>query len=204
MVVTADKYATEIGIQVLKRGGNAIDAAVAIGFALTVSYPQAGNIGGGGFMLVRTAEGEQYALDYREKAPLVARKDMYLDEDNQVLENTSTSGYLAIGVPGTVAGLFRAHNKLGSLSWPELVQPAIDLALEGIIVDRFLENSIEENLNDFLPFPSSMAVFTNSGAALKEGERLIQEDLGKTLQLIRIMVTKDFMKVKQLTKSFWR
>jgi gamma-glutamyltranspeptidase/glutathione hydrolase len=185
MVVTADKYATEVGIRVLENGGNAIDAAVAIGFALAVSYPQAGNIGGGGFMLIRTADGEYYALDYREKAPKAAWKDMYLNENGQIIQNASTSGYLAIGVPGTVAGLYLAHDELGSLSWAELLQPAIDLALEGIVVDRFLEKTLIENLDDFLPYPPTMAVFTNSGTVLSEGERLIQEDLGKTLGLIQ-------------------
>jgi gamma-glutamyltranspeptidase/glutathione hydrolase len=185
MVVTADKYATSVGIQILEKGGNAIDAAVAIGFALAVSYPQAGNIGGGGFMLIRTAEGYNYALDYREKAPFTAQKEMYLDENHQVIPNKSTSGYLAIGVPGTVMGLFRAHEKFGSLDWKSLVQPAIDLALNGIIVDRFLEESLEENYTDFLPFPSTMAIFTKSGNSYKEGERLTQTDLGQALKQIQ-------------------
>jgi gamma-glutamyltranspeptidase/glutathione hydrolase len=186
MVVTADKYATEVGIQVLKKGGNAVDAAVAIGFALAVSYPQAGNIGGGGFMLIRSADGKNYALDYREKAPGNAWKEMYIDENGQVKDKASTLGYMAIGVPGTVAGLYEAHDRLGSMSWEEIVQPAIQLAREGIIVDRFLEKSLEENLDDFSPFPSTMAIFSNSGVLLKEGERLVQADLANTLDLIKL------------------
>jgi gamma-glutamyltranspeptidase/glutathione hydrolase len=185
MVVTADKYATAVGVQILEKGGNAIDAAVAIGFVLAVSYPQAGNIGGGGFMIIRNAEGDVYALDYREKAPRFAHQDMYLDENNLVIEGASTSGYLSSGVPGTVSGLYHAHEKLGSMNWVDLLQPAIDLALEGIIVDRFLGESLEENLDDFLPYPSTMDVFTNSGRALQEGERLIQKDIARTLQLIQ-------------------
>jgi len=185
MVVTADKFATTVGLEVLKKGGNAIDAAVAVGFALAVTYPQAGNIGGGGFMLIRTNEGEYHALDYREKAPIKARKDMYLDENNDVIQNVSTSGYMAIGVPGTVAGLYRAHEKFGMLNWEVLVQPAIDLALNGFIVDRFLEKSLEENLGDFKPFPPTMTIFTKSGEVIREGEHLIQKDLANTLQLIQ-------------------
>jgi gamma-glutamyltranspeptidase/glutathione hydrolase len=185
MVVTADKYATDVGVEVLLKGGNAIDAAVAVAFALAVSYPQAGNIGGGGFMVIRTSKGEKFALDYREKAPMAAHKDMYLDSDGQVIDKASVSGYQAVGVPGTVAGLFKAHKKFGKLNWQELVQPAIDLALNGIIVDRFLEESLNDNLEDFLPFPSSMAIFTNSGSVLREGETWIQDDLGKTLQRIQ-------------------
>jgi len=185
MVVTADKFATAVGIQVLEKGGNAIDAAVAVGFALAVTYPQAGNIGGGGFMLIRTNKGEYHALDYREKAPIRARKDMYLDENRDVIQGASTSGYLAIGVPGTVAGLYRAHEKFGLLNWAELTQPAIDLAMNGFIVDRFLEKSLEENLDDFEPFPPTIDIFTKSGEVIREGELFVQKDLANTLQLIQ-------------------
>jgi gamma-glutamyltranspeptidase/glutathione hydrolase len=185
MVVTADKYATAVGIQVLEKGGNAIDAAVAIGFTLAVSYPQAGNIGGGGFMLIRTGDGEYHALDYREKAPSAAQKDMFLDENNNVIADASTSGYLAIGVPGTVAGLYLAHEKFGSLAWADLIQPAIELALNGIVVDRFLEESLEENLDDFSPFSPTKDIFTNAGEVIREGDTLIQKDLAGTLQLIQ-------------------
>ena len=185
MVVTADKYATAVGIQVLEKDGNAIDAAVAIGFTLAVSYPQAGNIGGGGFMLIRTGDGEYHALDYREKAPSAAQKDMFLDENNNVIADASTSGYLAIGVPGTVAGLYLAHEKFGSLAWADLIQPAIELALNGIVVDRFLEESLEENIDDFSPFSPTKDIFTNAGEVIREGDTLIQKDLAGTLQLIQ-------------------
>jgi gamma-glutamyltranspeptidase/glutathione hydrolase len=185
MVVTADKYATAVGIQILNKGGNAVDAAVAVGFTLAVTYPQAGNIGGGGFMLIRTNDGEHHALDYREKAPMAAYKDMFLDENNEVTSNASTSGYLAIGVPGTVSGLYRAHDKFGSMSWSALIQPAIELAQNGFIVDRFLEESLEENLEDFEPFLPSMEIFTNSEVGIRAGDTLYQKDLAKTLKLIK-------------------
>ena len=175
MVVSADKYATEVGVQVLEKGGNAIDAAVAVGLALAVTYPQAGNLGGGGFMLIRTNEGEFNALDYREKAPLAAGKEMYLDDNKEVIPNLSTSGYLASGVPGTVTGLYQAHEQFGSLNWTEVVQPAIDLAIEGFVVDRFLEISLKENLDDFEPFPPTMKIFTKEGKVIGEGETLFRK-----------------------------
>jgi len=134
MVVTARKEASEIGLAILKKGGNAFDAMIATDLALTVAYPFAGNIGGGGFMVYRTAEGETGALDYREKAPLAATKNMYLDASGNVIKGQSTLGAKAIGVPGTLAGLFSLHEKLGTLPFKELIQPAIDLANKGVVV----------------------------------------------------------------------
>ena len=131
MVVTAEKQATRIGMSILQQGGNAVDAAVAVGFALAVTYPQAGNIGGGGFMVIRTFDGARFTLDYREKAPGGADRNMYLDEQGNVVEDASIVGYLASGVPGSVAGLYRAHKRFGKLPWKNLVQPAIDLARSG-------------------------------------------------------------------------
>ena len=134
MVVSARKEASEIGLAILKKGGNAFDAMIATDLALTVAYPFAGNIGGGGFMVYRTTEGKTGALDYREKAPLAATKNMYLDSLGNMIPNLSTLGAKAVGVPGTVAGLFAVHEKMGTLPFSELIQPAIDLAHNGVVV----------------------------------------------------------------------
>ncbi|NNF27952.1 MAG: gamma-glutamyltransferase, partial [Gemmatimonadetes bacterium] len=127
MVVSTDAYASQVGLDVLQDGGNAVDAAIATGFALAVVNPEAGNLGGGGFMIVRNDEGGVFALDHREKAPLAATRDMFLDEEGNVTE-ASTVGHLSAGVPGTVAGLWEAYRRFGSLTWSRLLQPAIDLA----------------------------------------------------------------------------
>lgn len=134
MVVSARKEASEIGVAVMKKGGNAFDAMVATELALAVAYPYAGNIGGGGFMVFRKASGEVGSLDYREKAPLAATKDMYCNKDGTIIPNVSTEGALAVGVPGTIAGIFAVHDKFGKLPISELFQPAIDLALKGVEV----------------------------------------------------------------------
>ena len=185
MVATADKYATDVGMSVLERGGNAIDAAVAVGFALAVTYPQAGNIGGGGFMLIRIADQKTYALDYREKAPQLASKDMYISENGTVFPEASTIGYLATGVPGTVAGLYKAHQKFGKLPWAELLQPAIDLAQDGFVLDRYQASSLLENNEIFNQFSSSRNIFTNQGSPFSEGDVLVQTDLTVTLRKIQ-------------------
>lgn len=185
MVATADKYATDVGVNILKNGGNAIDAAVAVGFVLAVTYPQAGNIGGGGFMIIRTKDGDHAALDYREKAPLKANRNMYLYPTGTVIENASTTGYRAVGVPGTVAGLFEAHRKYGSLPWADLVQPAIDFAHYGFVLDLYHKESLESNIDVFLKFESSRDVFTRQGSAFAEGDTLIQSALAQTLERIR-------------------
>ena len=134
MVVSARVEASEIGTIIMKNGGNAFDAMIATDLALTVTYPFAGNIGGGGFMVYRTKDGKTGALDYREKAPLAASEDMYLDENGEIIKGKSTFGALAIGVPGTVDGLFKVHEKFGTIPFAELIQPAIDLANKGVIV----------------------------------------------------------------------
>jgi gamma-glutamyltranspeptidase/glutathione hydrolase len=128
MVVSANSFASEVGIAILKKGGNAIDAAVAVQFALAVVYPNAGNIGGGGFMVYRSATGESNTLDYREKAPSIASKDMYLDSLGNPITKLSLNGHLAAGVPGSVAGMWEAHQKYGKIAWETLLQPAIELA----------------------------------------------------------------------------
>lgn len=134
MVVCARPEASAIGIQIMKKGGNAFDAMIATDLALTVSYPFAGNIGGGGFMVYRTHDGKVGALDYREKAPMAARRTMYLDESGNVIPGKSTLGAMAVGVPGTVAGLFKVYERFGSLPFKELIQPAIDLAKRGVVL----------------------------------------------------------------------
>jgi gamma-glutamyltranspeptidase/glutathione hydrolase len=124
VVASACPIATSVGVDILRRNGNAVDAAIAVGFALAVAYPQAGNIGGGGFMLIQPAEGAARFLDYRERAPREAHRDMYLDDEGEVVEDLSLIGALACGVPGSVSGLFRSHELYGSLPWPELLAPA--------------------------------------------------------------------------------
>jgi len=185
MVSTADKHASEVGIEILQKDGNAIDAAIAVGFTLAVTYPRAGNLGGGGFMVVRDKDNQIFTLDYREKAPIDAARDMYLDENENIIENLSIEGYLASGVPGTVHGLFEAHKKFGSLDWAELINPAIELAEYGFIIDRNLASSLEYNYDTFSKFPSSKKIFTNNGEKFNEGDTLIQSDLANTLKLIR-------------------
>ena len=141
MVVCAHPLAAQVGMDILKKGGNAIDAVIAVQFALIVAFPEAGNLGGGGFMLVRTKDGVTNALDYREKAPAKAATDMYLDKKGEVVPGLSTVGHLASGVPGSVDGMIEAHKKYGSLPWSDLVQPAIDMALGGIpLTERAAKN----------------------------------------------------------------
>lgn len=135
MVVTAQHLATKVGVDVLKRGGNAVDAAVAVGYALAVVYPAAGNLGGGGFMTIQLADGRKTFLDFREKAPLAARPDMYLDKDGNVVNGLSTKGHLAVGVPGSVSGMEYAREKYGTLQRAALLKPSIDLAEKGFVLE---------------------------------------------------------------------
>jgi gamma-glutamyltranspeptidase/glutathione hydrolase len=183
MVASTSEIASRIGIDVMKRGGNAVDAAVAVAFALAVTWPAAGNIGGGGFMLIRTTDGKSEAIDYRERAPLAASRDMYLDANGNVIKGLSTDGYKAIGVPGTVAGLMLAHERHGKLKWSELVEPARKLAEEGFIVSPFLEGILHEKdtLKKLEPWPESRRIFLRD---FKFGDRLKQPDLAKTLARI--------------------
>jgi len=184
MVVSVDADATRVGVEVLRAGGNAVDASIAVAFALAVTYPEAGNLGGGGFLLLRTADGAYRALDFRETAPRRLRPDLFLDEDGRPVPGLSVRGGLAIGVPGTVAGLFEAHRRWGSLPWPELVAPAIRLAGEGRPVSRQLAGSLVTHLERLNADPGARAVFTRDGEALHEGDRLIQRDLARTLKRI--------------------
>src|ERR1700726_4040104 len=136
MVVSAQHLATRVGVDVLKDGGNAVDAAVAVGYALAVVYPAAGNIGGGGFMTIQLADGRKTFLDFREKAPLAATANMYLDKNGNVIPGLSTKGYLAVGVPGTVSGMEMALTKYGTMKRAHLIEPAIRYAQEGFVLDQ--------------------------------------------------------------------
>jgi gamma-glutamyltranspeptidase / glutathione hydrolase len=182
MVTTTDRVASEIGVEILRRGGNAVDAAVATHFALAVVNPEAGNIGGGGFMVVRLADGQTAALDFREKAPLGATRDMYLDERGEVT-NDSRSGHLSTGVPGSVAGMWEAHQRFGSMPWADLVQPAINLSL-GIVVHERLAESLRSYTGRLEENPAAAAVLLPGGEAPRVGDRLVQADLAETFRLI--------------------
>jgi gamma-glutamyltranspeptidase / glutathione hydrolase len=186
MVVTIEHNATDAGVEILKAGGNAVDAAVAVGFALAVCFPQAGNLGGGGFMLVRmkAADGKPTAhfLDYREKAPAAATADMYLDPQKNVVPGLSTSGYKAIGVPGTVAGLTYAEKTYGRLTLKQVMAPAIRLATEGYVLsDEEARNLGNKNMTKF---PESRRLFQRNGNPYQPGDRLVQPELAKTLRRI--------------------
>jgi len=182
MVVTDQALATEAGLAVLRDGGNAVDAAVATAFALAVALPSAGNIGGGGF-LVAQLDGQSYALDFRETAPARAGRDMYLDAKGETGDR-SVTGHLAAGVPGSVAGLWAAHEKLGSKPWASLVEPAIRLAEDGIDVDSYAAAVIGAEAERLNRFPASAALYTPGGKPLSQGMRLKNPDLARTLRRI--------------------
>ena len=170
----------------MKKGGNAVDAAIATAFALEVAWPSAGNIGGGGFMIYHGADGEATAFDFRERAPLAATKTMYLDEDGNIRDNSNHDGILAIGVPGTVAGLELAHQRFGSMQWAELLQPAIDLARNGMALSWYLHDSFKRNNNWWQRYPSSAKVFLKAdGSFYQPGDTWKQPDLAATLELIQ-------------------
>lgn len=182
MVSTTDRVASETGVEVLRRGGNAVDAAVAIHFALAVVNPEAGNIGGGGFMVVRMADGQTAALDFREKAPLAATRDMYLDPRGAPTDR-SVIGHAAAGVPGSVAGMWEAHERFGSRPWTELVQPAVNLA-DGLVVHERLAESLQTYEPRLQRYAATAAAFLPGGRAPRVGDRLAQRDLAETLRRI--------------------
>lgn len=182
MVVTADSIASAVGNRVLVDGGNAIDAAVAAGFALAVTLPRAGNIGGGGFMLVRLANGGEEFIDYRERAPLDAHRDMYIDDAGKVIPEASTVGHLAAAVPGTVYGLAIAHKTHGTLPWRRLLEPAIELARDGFTVSPSLARSLRKSSILLNRFEESREIFVGPG--YRPGDRLVQPDLAATLERI--------------------
>ena len=184
MVVSQHYLATEVGKNILDQGGNAIDASVAVAFALAVVLPRAGNIGGGGFLVLHNAEeNKNYALDYREMAPAAADRDMYLNEDGSVNKSTSRIGYLAGGIPGTVAGMWEAHQKFGSMPWKDLLKPAIQLAQAGFKVSPFMADSINRAHSSMKDYPSTVEIFFPE-FPLKPNHNLVQKDLAAALKRI--------------------
>jgi len=185
VVATSSPIASEIGLEVIKNGGNAVDAAVAVGFALAVCYPEAGNIGGGGFALIYDSrDSEVTALDFRETAPDKVTSDMYLDESGDIIINSSTLGARAAGVPGTVAGLYELWKRYGTMEWYVLVEPAIRLADTGFIIDNYLAESFESYRKQLEIYPETKAVFLSNDMTPKKGERFIQKELAATLDRI--------------------
>ncbi|MHB1193185.1 MAG: gamma-glutamyltransferase [Longimicrobiales bacterium] len=185
MVVSTDELASQVGVAVLQAGGNAVDAAVAVQFALAVVNPEAGNIGGGGFMVVRMADGTAAALDFREKAPLAATRDMYLDADGN-LTDKSTVGHLAAGVPGSAMGMWEAHKRFGTLPWADLVAPAAALADGFPVTPRFLRSLDSAMVASLTAFPASAAQFLpRDGQAPQVGDTLRLADLAATLRRIQ-------------------
>ncbi len=186
MVVSASTIASEIGRDIIKEGGNAIDAAVATAFALAVTWPAAGNIGGGGFIVYRPVSGEVTTFDFREKAPLAASPTMYLDNDGKLVQGLNHRGVLSVGVPGTVAGLHLAHTRYGKLPWGKLVQPAIDLARKGIPITWALHQQFKSRRRTWEQYPSTMKVMYKNGTDYYEpGDLWKQPDLANTLTAIK-------------------
>lgn len=197
MVVSQNALASEAGVQALRDGGNAIDAAVATAFALAVTHPTAGNIGGGGFLIHRTADGQALTYDFREKAPAAAHPEMWLDADGNYDDEKHHSSHLAVGVPGTVAGLFAAWEDAGTLPWARLLAPAIALAREGFTVTHGLAKSLNTTgMRRFEPYPASVAQFTNEGAPFVAGDTLVQSELAATLERIAKAGPKGFYEGK--------
>ncbi|UWU81264.1 gamma-glutamyltransferase [Bradyrhizobium huanghuaihaiense] len=194
MVVSAQHLATQVGVEVLKRGGNAVDAAVAVGYALAVVYPAAGNLGGGGFMTIQLADGRKTFLDFRETAPKGATANMYLDKDGNVIKGISTKGHLAVGVPGSVSGMEYAREKYGTMKRADLLAPAIQLAEQGFVLDQGDIDLLRTATDDFKDDPASSAIFLNNGQPFGVGDRLMQSELAKTLREISSKGTDGFYK----------
>ncbi len=194
MVVSAQHLATQVGVQVLQRGGNAVDAAVAVGYALAVVYPAAGNLGGGGFMTLQLADGRKTFLDFREKAPLAAKADMYLDQNGQVIKGLSTVGHLAVGVPGSVSGLEYARAKYGTMSRGALMAPAIVLADRGFQLQQGDVDMLHSVTDALKADPATAAIFLKQGQPYQVGDRLVQKDLARTLREISSKGTDGFYK----------
>ena len=186
LVVCTSAPACDAGASILARGGNAVDAAVATAFALAVTHPSAGNIGGGGFMIVRTPSGKVTSVDYREKAPLKSTRTMYLGKDGKIDRSLTASGYLAPGVPGTVRGLELAHRKFGKLPWKDVVMPAVDLAEKGFTMSAGLARDLNRQLEGSMgKFPASVAAYGKPGGGQwQAGDRIVLADLGRTLRAI--------------------
>lgn len=184
MVVSADSLATEVGIKILRAGGNAIDAAVGVGFALSVTYPVAGNLGGGGFMVIRKANGEEFTLDYREKAPKLAKRDMYLNSEGDFIDSLAQEGILASGVPGSVSGMLFALENHGTMSREVVISPSVELAEKGFYLSEATSNSFNRYRNSFLKFPSTSKYFTKDTTLFVKGDLFVQQDLAETLRRI--------------------
>ncbi len=204
IVVSVHKLASDAGVEVMRAGGNAVDAAVATGFALAVVHPQAGNLGGGGFMLVRFADGKMKFLDYREKAPAAATRDMYLDEKGEVIKDASLVGYKAVAVPGSVAGMAYAQKQWGKLPLKRVMEPAIRLAKEGFVLTY--EDARDLRDKDLAKFAESKRIFQRNGEFFEQGDVLKQPELAKTLERIASN-PKDFYRgnlAKQLAAAIQR
>ena len=202
-IVTGHPQATKIGKYILEKGGNAIDASIATQLALAVCFPRAGNIGGGGFMVYRTKNGEYFSLDFRERAPLKSSKNMYLDDEGKLIDSLSTFGNYSVGVPGTISGIFDAHKKFGSLSIEELFEPAINIAENGFTIDTRQAELLNKHKQDFIKFNSNNNYFIKE-KKWKNGDTLIQKDLANTLKLIRDEKRKGFYNgeiTKKIIKS---
>jgi len=186
LVVSTSSIASDVGAAILHRGGNAVDAAVATAFALAVTHPTAGNIGGGGFMVVRLANGEAVTIDYREKAPLASTPTMYLDSTGRINRSLTAAGYLAPGVPGTVRGMEVAHKRFGKLAWRDVLMPAVELAEKGFIITDGLARGLNSEVSGRMSrFPASVAAYGKPGGGQwAGGDRLVLADLGKTLRTI--------------------
>ena len=184
-MASVDATATQVGVDILKEGGNAVDAAVAVGYALAVTHPQAGNLGGGGFMLIRSKNGNTTAIDFREMAPAKATRDMFLDDQGNPDSKKSLTSHLASGTPGTVAGFSLALDKYGTMPLNKVVQPAFKLARDGFIVNDALADDLKTYGSEVLPnHENSKAIFWKEGEPLKKGDKLVQANLAKSLEMI--------------------
>jgi len=200
VVSSSSAIASAAGVEILKKGGNAVDAAIATAFAMAVTWPGAGNIGGGGFLIYHGADGESRAFDFREKAPLASTKTMYLDADGNVRDNSNHDSLLAVGVPGTVAGMELAHQRFGSLEWAELLQPAIDLARDGMPISWYLHDSFKRGKPWWDRYPSSAKIFLREdGSFYEPGDTWQQPDLADTLERIQKDGKDGFYKGKTAT-----
>lgn len=194
MVVSASELASQVGVEILKKGGNAVDASVAVGFALAVTYPTAGNIGGGGFMVISLNDGTSTTIDYREKAPASTHAHIYIDESGNPMPEKSAEGATSSGVPGSVAGLIYALEKYGTMELNEVIQPAIDLALNGFVLDYRTAESFRSVLDSFKKYESSIKIFSKNGETFEAGDLFVQKDLGKTLSIIKAKGSDGFYK----------
>ena len=192
MVATSEPLASEAGVEILREGGNAVDAAVAVGFALAVTHPAAGNIGGGGFMLIRLASGEAVVVDYREAAPAAASRNMYVDSKDELIPHASTVGALSAGVPGTVAGLALAEEKYGKLGLVRVIAPALRLARDGFTVSYSLSESLRHDGERLSKFDASRRIFLRAGSPYQPGDLFKQPELAGTLEAVAGQGAKGF------------